>query len=106
MGSALLHRRMGGCEIPRTDPSVAPLAPNIPFVTIAFRDHRRGRMPLFACRCRQMSSMSLWDVAKEQMEFVIITARVQTQRIMTVLVEIGTRLPAHATSMGRVCWLT
>jgi DNA-binding IclR family transcriptional regulator len=81
---------------------VAPLAPNIPFVTIAFRDHRRGRMPLFACRCRQMSSMSLWDVAKEQMEFVIITARVQTQRIMTVLVEIGTRLPAHATSMGRV----
>jgi hypothetical protein len=77
-------------------------------------------MPLFACQCRQMSSMSLWDVAKEQMEFVvrqvresssasvldgtdiIITARVQTQRIMTVLVGIGTRLPAHATSMGRV----
>ena len=67
-----------------------------------------------------LSSMSLWDVAREQMEFlvaqvresssasvldetdIIITARVQTQRIMTVLVEIGTRLPAHATSMGRV----
>jgi len=67
-----------------------------------------------------LSSMSLWDVAREQMELlarqvresssasvldgtdIIITARVQTQRIMTVLVEIGTRLPAHATSMGRV----
>jgi len=32
LGSALLHRRMGGCEISLTDPSVAPLAPNIPFV--------------------------------------------------------------------------
>jgi hypothetical protein len=42
MGSALLHRRMGGCEIPLTDPSVAPLAPNIPFVAITFRDHLRS----------------------------------------------------------------
>jgi len=33
---------MGGCEIPLTDPSVAPRAPNIPFVTIAFRDHLRS----------------------------------------------------------------
>ena len=33
---------MGGCEIPLTDPSVAPLAPNTPFVTIAFRDHLRS----------------------------------------------------------------
>jgi IclR family transcriptional regulator, pca regulon regulatory protein len=67
-----------------------------------------------------LSSMTLWDIARSQMELVvqqvresssasvldgtdiIITARVQTQRIMTVLVEIGTRLPAHATSMGRV----
>jgi len=33
---------MGGCEIPLTDPSVAPLAPNIPFVTITIRDHLRS----------------------------------------------------------------
>jgi len=33
---------MGGCEIPLTDPSVAPLAPNIPFVAITFRDHLRS----------------------------------------------------------------
>src|SRR4029077_19370242 len=33
---------MGGCEIPLTDPSVAPLAPNIPFVAITSRDHLRS----------------------------------------------------------------
>src|SRR6266576_5026680 len=42
LGSALLHRRMGGCEIPLTDPSVSPLAPNIPFVAITSRDHLRS----------------------------------------------------------------
>jgi len=67
-----------------------------------------------------LSSMTLWDVAKAQMELlvqqvqesssasvldgtdIIFTVRVPTKRIMSVQVEIGTRFPAHATSMGRV----
>ena len=67
-----------------------------------------------------LSSMSLWDVAKTQMELlvqqvqesssasvldgtdIIFTVRVPTKRIMRVQVEIGTRFPAYATSMGRV----
>jgi IclR family transcriptional regulator, pca regulon regulatory protein len=67
-----------------------------------------------------LSSMTLWKVAQSHMELlvrqvqesssasvldgtdIIFTARIPTQRIMSVQVEIGTRLPAHATSMGRV----
>src|ERR1035438_4292848 len=33
---------------------------------------------------------------------VIYVARVSTHRIMTVAISVGTRLPAYATSMGRV----
>jgi IclR family pca regulon transcriptional regulator len=67
-----------------------------------------------------LSSMTLWDVAQSHMELlvrqvqesssasvldgtdIIFTVRIPTQRIMSVQVEIGTRFPAHATSMGRV----
>lgn len=33
---------------------------------------------------------------------VVYVARVPTRRIMTVAIDVGTRFPAHATSMGRV----
>jgi IclR family pca regulon transcriptional regulator len=33
---------------------------------------------------------------------VVYVARVPTRRIMTVAINVGTRFPAHATSMGRV----
>ncbi len=67
-----------------------------------------------------LSSMTLWDVAKCHMERlvqqvqesssasvldgtdIVFTVRVPTKRIMSVQVEVGTRFPAHATSMGRV----
>jgi len=32
---------------------------------------------------------------------IVYTARVQTKRIMTIALGVGTRLPAHATSMGK-----
>ena len=35
-------------------------------------------------------------------ESVVYVARVPTQRIMNVVISVGTRLPAYATSMGRV----
>ena len=67
-----------------------------------------------------LSSTSQWDVATPHLhelvskvhesssvsvlegQDVMYVARVPTKRIMTIALAIGTRLPAHATSMGRV----
>jgi IclR family pca regulon transcriptional regulator len=67
-----------------------------------------------------LSSLNLWDVAQPLMEElaermhescsaatldlpdVVYVARVPTHRIMTISLGVGTRLPAHCTSMGRV----
>lgn len=67
-----------------------------------------------------LSSVPLWDVARAHMQDlaekvleassaavldgrdILFTVRVPTKRIMSVQVEVGTRFPAHATSMGRV----
>jgi IclR family pca regulon transcriptional regulator len=67
-----------------------------------------------------LSSMSLWEVAlpimREVVEAakescstsvldgldIVYVARVPTQRVMTISLSVGSRLPAHVTSMGRV----
>lgn len=67
-----------------------------------------------------LSSLNLWEIAQPYMEQlveqtdescsaatldlpdIVYVARVPTRRIMTVALGIGSRLPAHATSMGRV----
>jgi DNA-binding IclR family transcriptional regulator len=67
-----------------------------------------------------LSSMDLWDVAQPHMERlvaevqescscsvldgtdIVYVLRVPTKRIMSVALSVGTRLPAYATSMGRV----
>jgi IclR family pca regulon transcriptional regulator len=67
-----------------------------------------------------LSALSLPEVAQPHMEAlvaevnesssiavlddleVVYVARVPTQRIMTITIAVGTRLPAYATSMGRV----
>jgi IclR family pca regulon transcriptional regulator len=67
-----------------------------------------------------LSSLNLWETAQPLMEEltrrtnescsaatldlpdVVYVARVPTHRIMTIALGIGTRLPAHCTSMGRV----
>lgn len=67
-----------------------------------------------------LSSVTMWDAARTHMQNlaekvqesssaavldgrdILFTVRVPTKRIMSVQVEIGTRFPAHATSMGRV----
>lgn len=67
-----------------------------------------------------LSSLDLWDLAQPLMREltaqvgestsaatldgtdVVYVARVPTQRIMSITIQVGTRLPAHATSMGRV----
>jgi IclR family pca regulon transcriptional regulator len=67
-----------------------------------------------------LSSLNLWEIAQPFMEElveqtgescsaatldlpdIVYVARVPTRRIMTIALGIGSRLPAHATSMGRV----
>jgi IclR family pca regulon transcriptional regulator len=67
-----------------------------------------------------LSSLNLWEVAQPLMEDlvqetkescsaatldlpdIVYVARVPTRRIMTIALGVGTRLPAHPTSMGRV----
>jgi IclR family pca regulon transcriptional regulator len=48
-------------------------------------------------RVDESSSISVLDG-----DDVVYVARVHTKRIMTVMITVGTRFPAHATSMGRV----
>jgi len=48
-------------------------------------------------RVHESSSVSVLDSGD-----VVYVAREPTQRIMTVAIAVGTRFPAHATSMGRV----
>lgn len=48
-------------------------------------------------RVHESSSVSILDGSE-----VVYVARVPTRRIMTVSISVGTRFPAHATSMGRV----
>jgi IclR family pca regulon transcriptional regulator len=48
-------------------------------------------------RVHESSSVSVLDGAD-----IVYVAREPTQRIMTVVISVGTRFPAHATSMGRV----
>lgn len=67
-----------------------------------------------------LSSLNLWDIAQPLMEElvaqtgescsaatldlpdIVYVARVPTRRIMSITLGVGTRLPAHPTSMGRV----
>jgi IclR family pca regulon transcriptional regulator len=48
-------------------------------------------------RVHESSSVSVLDGTE-----IVYVAREPTQRIMTVAISVGTRFPAHATSMGRV----
>lgn len=50
-----------------------------------------------AARVRESTSVSVLDGAD-----IVYVARVPVSRIMTVGINLGTRFPAHATSMGRV----
>jgi len=67
-----------------------------------------------------LSSLNLWDIAQPLTEElvektgesssiatldlpdIVYVTRVPTRRIMTIALRVGSRLPAHATSMGRV----
>ncbi|WP_249522937.1 IclR family transcriptional regulator [Modestobacter marinus] len=57
----------------------------------------RPHMEQLAAGVHESCSLSVLDG-----EEIVYVARVPTRRIMTVAINLGTRFPAHATSMGRV----
>ncbi len=57
----------------------------------------QGHLEILVQRVMESSSASVLDGPD-----IIYTVRVPTKRIMSIQIEVGTRLPAFATSMGRV----
>jgi IclR family pca regulon transcriptional regulator len=56
-----------------------------------------GHMEALVAQINESSSISVLDDTD-----VVYVARVPTRRIMSITIAVGTRLPAYATSMGRV----
>lgn len=65
--------------------------------SLSFRELAQPYMQALATEINESCSMSVLE-GKD----IVYIARVQTKRIMTISLGIGTRLPIHATSMGRV----
>lgn len=64
---------------------------------LPFRELAQPYMQELAKEINESCSMSVLDQSD-----IVYIARVHTKRIMTISLGIGTRLPAHATSMGKV----
>ncbi|MGY2067563.1 IclR family transcriptional regulator domain-containing protein [Blastococcus sp. SYSU DS0619] len=60
-------------------------------------DVAQPHLEALVSRVQESSSLSVLDG-----DDVVYVARVHTKRIMTVMITVGTRFPAYATSMGRV----
>jgi IclR family transcriptional regulator, pca regulon regulatory protein len=65
--------------------------------SLNFSELAQPLMEELAGQTNESSSAATLDVPD-----IVYVARVPTRRIMTIALSIGTRLPAHATSMGRV----
>ena len=64
---------------------------------ITLPDVAQPHLEALVSRVDESSSISVLDG-----DDIIYVARVHTKRIMTVMITVGTRFPAYATSMGRV----
>jgi len=65
--------------------------------TLPFEQLAKPYMKRLAEAVNESCSISVMDGPD-----IVYVARVQTSRIMTIALRVGTRLPIHATSMGRV----
>jgi IclR family pca regulon transcriptional regulator len=65
--------------------------------SIALPDVAQPHMETLAAKVHESCSLSMLDGGD-----IVYVARVPTRRIMTVAINVGTRFPAYATSMGRV----
>jgi IclR family pca regulon transcriptional regulator len=64
---------------------------------LTLRDVAQPHLERLAAEVHESSSMSVLDG-----DDIVYVSRVSTSRIMTISIGLGTRLPAHLTSMGRV----
>lgn len=87
----------------RTDGKLFALRPRILELgyaylsSIALPDVAQPHMETLVAKVHESCSLSVLDNGD-----IIYVARVPTRRIMTVAINVGTRFPAYATSMGRV----
>jgi IclR family pca regulon transcriptional regulator len=87
----------------RTDGKLFALRPRILELgyaylsSIALPDVAQPHMETLVAQIHESCSLSVLDNGD-----IIYVARVPTRRIMTVAINVGTRFPAYATSMGRV----
>jgi IclR family transcriptional regulator, pca regulon regulatory protein len=87
----------------RTDGKLFALRPRILELgyaylsSIALPDVAQPHLETLAAKVHESCSLSVLDGGE-----IIYVARVPTRRIMTVAINVGTRFPAYATSMGRV----
>jgi IclR family transcriptional regulator, pca regulon regulatory protein len=65
--------------------------------SLGLPDVAQPHLEKLAAEVHESCSVSILDGSD-----IVYVARVPTKRIMKVMIEIGTRFPAHATSMGRV----
>jgi IclR family transcriptional regulator, pca regulon regulatory protein len=65
--------------------------------SLSLTDVAEPHLERLVAQVRESSSVSVLDG-----EDIVYVARVPTSRIMTVSINVGTRFPAYATSMGRV----
>ncbi|RSM81265.1 IclR family transcriptional regulator [Kibdelosporangium aridum] len=65
--------------------------------SLGLPDVAQPHLEKLAAEVHESCSVSVLDGSD-----IVYVARVPTKRIMNVMIEIGTRFPAHATSMGRV----
>ncbi len=65
--------------------------------SLSLPDVAQPHLEALAARVHESSSLSVLDG-----DDIVYVARVPTRRIMTVAIDVGTRFPAYATSMGRV----
>jgi len=87
----------------RTDGRLFTLSPRVLELGYAFLSSMtlpevaEPHLERLVAQVHESSSVSVLDA-----DSVVYVARVATSRIMTVSINVGTRFPAHATSMGRV----
>jgi IclR family pca regulon transcriptional regulator len=120
------HRELGLSDVARATGLTRAAARRflLTLVALGYMSHSDGRFSLsprvLELGYAYLSSLSLPDVAQPHMETlvaavnesssisvldgteIVYVARVPTRRIMSITLSVGTRLPAYATSMGRV----
>lgn len=102
---ALITHEHAGLVTPTPDRSAFTLTPRV--LSLGFPPLSRTSLPqiaqphltALADRVHESASLAVLSDSGEEIQY---TARASTSRVMSAHITVGTRLPAHATSLGRV----